>query len=435
MNKRDMFLAAMNAGSYLYKGWILEAFSIVRGMDMHRETDYPYTLAVDSQGRYFYRVNPKDSEWMALEGATPNEAPYRFHDRVHVKTGDITNLFNDIDTCYGDILFNYLVLIYAFGSKVEYLNKRLTPADVEALIVDRLRDDPKPGEKNIPTNALYIREYIRFSEAMFSLAGLTQLCVPSATPKTMTTDPKMGELRAKLLEENKDHLSDPVVVAKINDQLIKMDRAWMKGDEGEGFYIKSKSYDVVRRKLYGMLGGEDGFGDGTSVTLIETPLNDGWDISKMPAMVNSLRDGSYNRGAMTELGGVITKEINRYANNSSISEEDCGTRMALPTIILAAKQKEYIGNYIFEGSKEILLTNDNIAQYVGTKVNVRSPIYCHTEGVNYCTHCAGLKLSETPQAIGSYMSDVGSAFLNAFMKMMHGKVTAVAEWDYLERIM
>jgi len=41
---------------------------------------------------------------------------------------------------------------------------------------------------------------------MFSMAGLTQLCVPSATAKTMTTDPRIAVRRDELLKQYKDRL-------------------------------------------------------------------------------------------------------------------------------------------------------------------------------------------------------------------------------------
>lgn len=424
MQKREYFLAALHAGAYKHKDWILNAFSITDATQSHH-SDIPYLLYRDDKGNYVFKHQGKEE---ILEGTNLNDPPFSFHEKVELKKGDLPNVGKPIHTTYGNMLFNAIAVIYPFGDKVPYMEGRVSVKEIEKIIMAKLTDHPtKPDD-------ITVAEYLKFGEAMYSLVGLTQLCVPSATPKTMTADPKMAELKAKLLAENKGHLDDPVVIAKIEKALVDMDKAWIKGDPAEGFYVKDKSYSIIRKQLFGMYGAEDPFGTGVTVNLVEKSLNDGWDINNLPMLISTLREGSFMRGHQTELGGAIAKEINRYCTNSSISEEDCGAKIGLPTLITKENKKDYLNNYIFVNGKEILTDESNINSLVGKTVDVRSPIYCQTKGIDYCRHCSGKEISETPNAIGSYIADIGQAFLLTSMKAMHGRVLATNPWSLDELV-
>lgn len=425
MHKRDYFVLAMAKGFYLYKDWILDAFSIVaEDHDGKENPDINFVVKGEPQIRRlpsgFYMADI-DGQWEQLEGTTRGQPAFSFTELVDLKKGEVANLEHDAKTTYGNALMNAIVLVYPFGNKIPYINKRVAVKDLEPYML-------KMTDKPVSPNDITVDEYLKFGQAMYSLAGITQLCVPSATAKTMTPDPRVNQVRAELLEKYKDQLHDPVIIAKIDKVLVDMDRAWLKGDPGEGFYIKDKSYNVVRKRLYGMYGAEDAFGDGTHVTLIEKSLNDGWDISKLPVMASSLREGSFNRGHQTELGGAIAKEMNRYCTNSTISEEDCGTKLGLPVLMDPSAKKRYLNNYAFVDGKEVLFTEENIDSYMGKMVEVRSPVYCKTGGIDYCVHCMGPLLAESPNSLGVQVADIGQNFMLTSMAMMHGTQLATASW-------
>jgi hypothetical protein len=430
MLKRDFFIAALKAGCYKHKQWILEAFALSRSLSPDRPVEYSWPLA-HVNGRLCTR-RPIDVEgmplWEPIDDGTLTEPLLTFHESIDLKPNDLENVVEAVTTTYGSALFNSIVLIYPFGKKIPFVTGKVNIKALEQVILKRIVTDPPAGQAQDDDKVIYVSEYIRYGEAIFSLVGLTQLCVASATPKSMTTDPRMGELRQRLLEENKDHLTDPVVVAAIEKQLVALDREWIKGDPSEGFFYKDKSFDVIRKRMFGMYGGEGAFGDGSSVTLIEKPLNDGWDIDNLPAMASASREGSYSRGALTELGGSITKQINRFANTSSISEEDCGSKLGLPTQITDSNKSYYLSNYVLGKDGDVLITDENLESFVGKTVPVRSVIYCKTGGVNFCAHCTGQRLAETPNAVGSYMSDIGSRFLGVFMSAMHGRKVSTQTW-------
>lgn len=427
MFKRDYFLLSLKNGSYYYKRWVFEAFSITRPGPAH---EYKMGLHVHDDGRYFFYEDPdKKENKIFLDDAMPGEPVFSPLEKLILKAGDLENVFETVITTYGNALVNQMILVYPFGAKIPYISGPMKIGSIEKIILDRW-DDKAPQSRDresLPTAPIRTSEYKRFNEAVGQLPGFSQLCVPSATRKTMTADPAMIKRRDELLLANKDRLHDPVVLASILDELTKMDRAWMKGDPGERFYIKDKSYDVVRLKVFIMQGISTGFGE--AADLIPTSLDEGWDISKLPAMINQLRDGSYSRGAQTALGGVVAKDNNRIFQNSTVSEDDCGSKRGLPTWMSSEKAPHYIGNYMLHDGELVLLDEENVKQFFGKIIEVRSPIYCLTEGANFCAKCMGERIASTPQALSTYASDVGSLFLSLFMAAMHGKSLKTTEMD------
>ncbi|WJJ54898.1 RNA polymerase beta subunit [Xanthomonas phage RTH11] len=417
MFKRDYFLLAMQSGLYLHKRWVLEAFAMTRPNPVPHE--YTHGLTTIDDGRYAMMDKEQDDGINVIEDAMPGEPLFRPLEKLILRPGDLPNVRTTITTTYGNALVNQLILVYPFGDKIDFMSGLIKIPVIEKNIVARW-DDNAPEEGVAPElKPIRTLEYHKFNEAVGQLPGFAQLCVPSATVKTMTADPAMIKRRNELLALNKDKLHDPVVLAEILKELTQMDRQWMKGDPGERFYFKDKSYDVVRLKVFIMQGISTGFGEAGE--LIPTSLDEAWDISKLPAMVNQLRDGSYGRGAQTALGGVEVKFNNRIFQNSTVVFEDCGTERGIEVIITKDNARHYEGNYEIKKGVSRVLTEAYLADKIGQTMFVRSPAYCRTEGANFCKFCVGDKIAETPQALGTYAAAIGSTMMYIFMKLMHGK--------------
>lgn len=428
MNKRDFFLAALKAESYRYKRWVISCFSITSKHFDNPEAlpieDHPYQLFRDASG-YFFRDPSNDNAVTRIDDTKSDQPAFQFRETVDLKAGDIVNLRKDIQSTYGNLFVNQTVLCYAFGNKIEYMEGPIAVPRIEKIIAKLVRDDI-PDEQERDPKALYVEELKRYKEAAFSLAGYSQLCVPSATPRTMTTDPRISVRRAELIAQHKKRLSDPVIQAQIEKELIAMDRAWIDGDPDKGFYYRDKSFDIVRKKLYISQGAEQGFG--IKSEYISDSLRDGWSIKNLPAMSNALRDGSYNRGSQTMLGGEATKFNYRVFQNTSVIEDDCGSMLGLSLILTDQSARYFVSNSIIDKGKVIELTDENVTAYIGQTVRVRSPLYCRTAGVNFCAVCMGKKIAATPRAIPTYAADIGSLFLSLFMRAMHGKTLKTEQW-------
>lgn len=427
MFKREYFLMSLQLDLHLHKRWILEAFAVTRPSGNH---PYAKGLITLPDGRYGFVDKENEDGYTAIEDAMPGEPLFRPLEKLVLRPGDLPNVREEIVTTYGNALVNQLVLVYAFGAKLKFITGPVKVGAIEKELQDRWNDDMSEEElQQLPPEKQPIRtsEYKRFNEAVGQLPGLAQLCVPSATRKTMTADPAMIKRRDELLAQYGERARDPAVLAEILGELTKMDRAWMAGDPGERFYIKDKSYDIVRLKVFIMQGISSGFG--VAGDLIPTSLDESWDISKLPAMVNQLRDGSYGRGAQTALGGVEVKFNNRIFQNSTIAEQDCGSKRGLATVMTKDKVPHYVGNYHLVNGKVERMSEELLLASIGKTFNVRSAAYCLTEGANFCATCMGDRIAETPQALSIHAAGLGSMMMSAFMKLMHGKSLKTAQLD------
>jgi hypothetical protein len=437
----------MAAEEYRRRAWVISAFSQTRENPDAWKTDrYPWRIVQTPTAHFF--VDPeKDSELATIDDAAPGQPPFSFHEPIDLKAGDVANLYGDVRTTYGNTLFNFLVLVYPFGDRVEFQLGRVSAAQLEDHVLKRTIDDPDAGVKgNMSARApgtapkgtqapLYTSEYVKFSNAMFQLTAFTQLCVPAVTRKTMQAAPGILELRDRLLEQNRDHLDDPAVVAGIMKELVKYDKEYLKDDEGANFLITKKSWDVVRTRLFSMMGMEAGFGDLTRADLVKTSLAEGWDISKFPAMNDTLRAGSYKRGAETALGGELVKWLLRVSANLGVTQEDCGTRLGLEMTVDEDNIYKLPGSSVVTpGGHEKIDSEEAARRYLGKKIMLRSPMFCALAKTDYCSVCAGARLSLNPTALSVAISDYGSTFMGLSLGAMHGKVLETAKMDYRKSI-
>jgi len=453
MLKRDFFLAAMHALEYKRRAWIISAFALINeAPEDYKRDPYPYRIVQTPTGHFF--VSPENRELVPIEGAVAGEPIFSVKEKLLIGVSDnIPNFISSVkttepatETTYGRLLFNFAVLVYSFNNKIAYINKQADPTGIESIIVKRLVDDVKDKDgsiinpfstaENIDLEApIYVSEYLKFCNSMFFLTGLTQICVPAATRKVITAAPGIVELKERLLKENEGKLHDPAVIARIDAELVAYDRDYMKGDPGEGFLINAKSYDIVRKRLFSMHGAETGLDEGNDVALVSNSLSQGWDIEKFPAMINSLRAGSYNRGAQTMLGGESVKWLLRASSNINITEEDCGSTLGMVFDINEGNLNVLVGFHVITPTGTVFIDNIEAAkQYLNKTVSVRSPMFCKLDKTDYCKKCVGKNLSNQPTGASVAISDYGSAMLYISLKAMHGKKLALARMDYKKAI-
>ncbi len=424
----------MAAQEYRRRAWVMSAFALTRE-DPEAWKKEPYAYRIVQMTTGFSFVDPaNENQLTRIEDAKPGEPLFKFLEKIVLKKGATPNVDRDLETTYGNVLLNCIVLVYPFGDKVPFVTGRINPTQLEKIILPRIKDTPPEGAVRDP-KWLYTDEYLKFADAAFSLAGFNQLCVPAATEKTMQAAPGIHEYRAKLIEENKDRLHDQAVIAYIDAKLVEYDKAYLKGDASEGFLISKKSTEIVRKKQYGMHGAEVGLTESVDVDLIQNSLSEGWDINKFPAMNNSLRAGSFNRGKQTELGGASAKEIARASSNLAVTDKDCGSQLGYSMDIDGQNYKELIGFWLVGGKEPIHVPDEEAAKkYVGKTVARRTPLFCQLKNTDYCACCVGDTLAANPTALPVAVSEIGSAFLYIFMSAAHAKKLAVTKLNWKRRI-
>jgi len=431
MDKRQYLIEALQAGAYKRKDWIISAFSVVRNTTAIN-ANYPYAIVHQPNDPAVYFIDPNDPDTLTvIDGATQQQAVFGLKDRITLQPHDIPNVMQTTETNLGNVLINCMLFVYPFGGKIPFMTGRLKAGKIEALVASLLTPNPEPGVERDPTK-IYVDEYVKYCEAVSASAGLTQLCVPSASPKTMSVDPAVLKRRDELLLEYGNQLHDPAIVARIETELTQMDREWFKGDPGEGFLLSAKSVDVSRKRAFVMVGVETGFSDTRDgVEPIKKSLNEGWDLNQMPAMVNNARSGSYNRGHETALGGESVKYFYRVFQNTRVVEDDCQTTEGLLWTITEDNYTTFAGLWTTEG---VVLDNATTKALIGKTIKIRSPMLCRTASPSFCAKCVGNLLAANPTGLHIAASDVGSIFMSTFMGAMHGKALRTAKFDYRNAI-
>ena len=406
--------------------WIVSILSYRAGLG---EEKIGYLKYEDDTCSYFN----KEGYWERIEDYTGSERGlFQYKDRVALQKGDIANLDMDIETTVGRVLQNLIMLVYPFGDKISYINKRFMPRDIEDIIKDKLVDTPV-GEIDRKKDSIYVDEYIKYSDACLFLSQLCQICVPGVTEKAITAPPGGREylqgLMDRAVREGKS-LHDPATIADIGQEMERYDSIYLQGDRSLGFLInKKKDLGIVRKKMFLMYGFDKGFDETSDVDFIDRPLSEGIDYSRIDSYINGSRSGSFSRGAETQLAGVSVKEMLRASSNENIAIEDCHTDLGMRITLTEDNIDTYRGFYCFYQGREIKLDDDNRDMYLGKTVDMRSPAYCRCEGTSRCARCCGPHLSLHQTGISSAVADMGSVFLNTLMKAMHGKPLVTKELD------
>ncbi len=434
MQKNDFFIRALKANAFKTKSWMLSAFSIINeGKDDWVKNPYPYRIVQTPTGAYFLDPEVLSSDGRIslspIEGFASGSPIFSAKDRIELKAGDLINLTEDIVTTVGNVLFNAICLVPAFSNKISFINKEVNIGEIENFIASKLTDTPSENEERLSTK-IYVDEYIKFCDSLFWLTNFSQLFVWAATEKVLTPPPGIVEFKNALLEKYKGRLNDPEVIAEIDEQLIKFDSEYLKGDPGEAFLLSAKTRKIVRKRLFLMYGGEAGLEETTALDPITNSLDEGWDINKFPTMNNTLRAGTFNRGAQTELGGESVKWLMRASSNIVVTTDDCGTKIGKPVNVTKSNFKKLVDfTVLINDQQEFIDDVQKAEKYIGQSIMVRSPMYCTLDKTDYCKTCVGRKLGDNPTGLSMTISEYGSAFLSLFMKAMHGKSLDTVKLD------
>lgn len=432
MNKRQYLIEAIQAGAYKRKAWILSVFTVMKHRKDREPHPYQLVRSENEHDDHVYFLDPNhDMQPMVLEEASWKHPIYHFNDRITLSPGELPNVREKIDTRVGNVLYNAICIIYAFHDKFPFVTGQVKAEKVEAEIARKLKDTPEDESKR-SKDYYYVDELLRYCEGMGALAGLTQINSPGASERSLTIDPIVLKRKKELLEQYKDQLKDPAIISKIETELVALDRSTFKGDPAEHFFVKSKTFDVQRKRAFIMFGIETGFGDQTrGVNLIQPSLLEGLDMTNMPGWVDSLRAGSYNRGHETALGGESVKYFYRIFQNTRVAEPDCGVKVGMNWLITEDNLKTFVGLHLAGVSgrstdpevnaEASRLDEAKLKTLVGKVVSVRSPVTCQTAGSSFCARCVGDGLAANPTGLHISISDVGSNFMYAFMQATHGK--------------
>lgn len=433
MNKFELFHAAMQKRLYGQLSWVITAFSISTPITEMK----PYWIYSSTDAHRYY--DPVTEKLEVISDADPTKPAFEWTDVITLENRNIPNVIEPIETTYGNWIANWILLVEPFGTKIPYMEGDITTSKIEAYLLKDFRADPDPTPAfATDTRALpgfYVSEYLNYVKGIYYLTGFTQISVWAATEKTMLPPPGVGELRNKLIADNKDHITELATIAKIEKELIEYDTAWTAKDPGVNFLFDDKNKSA-RKKKFLISGAETGLtGSATHGVLIKNSLIEGWDINNFPILNTSLRAASYSRGAETQLGGVSVKWLLRSSDNMNVAGEDCGSKLGVVVDISNKTLNRIIGFSVIENDVSTFVANEEEAgAYLGKKLMVRSPMYCQLPFTDFCVVCLGKRLSINKNGLSLSVSEMGSSILNASLKKAHGSKLSTAKMDFTKTI-
>ena len=420
MSKYDYLKFAYKNNMHLKRWWAVRVFSV----PVPTKSDARYGLNPTNLSKvgYFYYDENGDAYAVVDNGSTvridnkSKEPLFGVKEAVTVEAGDFAIAKNRLETYYSNLYLNLVLLDYAFKDKIPFINSKFSIGLLDKTIASALKK-----------KVVSVKEYLTYTSAVGFITCLSNIAIPCATPKSIVTPKHLIALRDKLIAENKDKLHDPVVVSKIEGQLIQGYKDYIAGDDSTGFFDEKKSYDITIKKSHLIFGAEPKLDKPGEVSLAIPSLSEGWRVEDLPTVANSLRMGSYGRGIETALGGEAAKFSARIYQNTELSEDDCKTTVGIPTTINKFNVNAFSGRFKIENGKTVEITEKPA---IGSTIYLRSPQTCKTEGGNYCKICMGKAVSESGLGIGPQASRVGSVFLKESLKKFHASIIKTEVYDY-----
>jgi len=330
---------------------------------------------------------------------------------VKFASGDVGTLTTVGRFIENVIVFQYPTEFNVFG----YLNEVWKSGKILKKATDALSN-----------KIMTVEQYRKFVDNFFYLNHISEICVPSMTEKSLMTNPKVAEVKAKFIAEHKDQMHDPMVIKELEDQLIALDKEYLGDDPSVTFFdgLGSKTYSIHRKKLFLTVGGIPAFDESSGkFDFNPNSLMDGWTPDVIPSIANEIRKGSYERGRETAKGGAETKLVYRVFQDFKIVKDDCGTKRTIRADFKNTfRIADFIGRTIRVGGADVVLTQENMSRYDGQVVDLYSPMTC-AEPYNMCYKCCGRRCKDLGVTmIGLQTVKITSKFMLTSMKNMHGTV-------------
>ena len=401
---------------------------------MLNDSDFQYTKTLDknnvcvcSYDGIDYAVSNLENNrslFSKLRESTLDEPLFYPRDRLLM----LPNIVNYVKekteyTTLGIYLINYLCFIHLFNKLIPYQNKTIYPSDLEPLTSElylskKIDLESVPMDQDTPHD-LFMRNF-------YHLVSFGDVFVPTLSRKSLTTSEEVLQRKKELLEKHAHELNDPVVASDIENELIALDKKYLKNDVSYGFYgSDSKKFNVHRKKQFITEGSISSFGtDEVTYDFIAHSLEEGWEKESLPVIVNEARKGINDRAIETAKGGETSKSLLRLFQDFILKTEDCGSTdyLVVPNIT-EALLKEFINRTIVENGKQILITDTNYKSYIGKTIHLRSLVGCKAKPGG-CRICAGKIFKDLGvDAVGIFTLDIGKTFLLESMKSMHGTKT------------
>ncbi|MGL5648933.1 MAG: hypothetical protein ACRDDY_13880 [Clostridium sp.] len=426
MKKFDLFLLACKAERWKWRSWTSTIFNVSRlPPDFVPE---PYDIDYREDGIYYYDGQLK--AWAIIEDAKAGEPLYDFRYAMDFPADHFPNHPKPIRTTYGRAIYNWICVIWPFGDKVEFQNKKMNAKSLVPIFAPRTVDDDVDTNGTNLVKASNVENHLT---ALSQLTSLAPLIAPTGSERTFIASKEVRKfIKAELAKCGGKPTRQQLV--EISKQAVELDKKYLAEDgESLDFYVSGATLKVRRFKQLYMFGAVDAFHEDGDYDLITESLDEGIPTDKLPALFNDARQGSFDRGADTAKGGYGVSNYMQITQNIKVSPEPCGTKIT-QTIKLDDHSLKLYGidagfNKMVTGKAMPIDKSD-----VGKVIQMRRPLLCKHKPPGFCADCVGHIMSKTERGAASGITQIQSYIMYGFMSAMHGNEQDTAEYDFRRHI-
>ena len=345
--------------------------------------------------------------------------------KVHLKAKEYIN-DEDVDTTVGSIILNKILIEGKIDSIVpgHYFNEVMTAKAFDKLMDHVSVSLMEDKIKLIPNVSSFLQAFEFYGLMLASSIS------PSFTQRTMEVHDEIREERDKLFASHGDNPTINETI-KIEDALTKKANKLLKDDPGMRLYDSGArgSFGDNYKNMALMVGPVKNPATG-KFDIVKSNYIDGIQKEDLPAVANIIVNGAYARAVGTAEGGYLTKQF--YAVYQSITMDepgtDCGSKGYLPIYLTSKNIKDFLWQYMVEGNKLVLLSEENSSQYIGKAVKFRSPIGCL--GKKICNKCMGERFYKLGiKDVGLATGRLPNSIMNASLKQFHSTKMSLSEVD------
>ena len=324
-------------------------------------------------------------------------------------------------TTAGLYIFNMYVIAAAFKHKVPYINHELNAGDLDDLNSDIA--------SLMLENKLEIKDEVEiYQNNCTFISYLTEMLMPGLSLELIKELPEVEKKKNELKKKFKDEIEagDAGFYAdNIEKPLLEEAKKILEHDESWDIYsIKKKpTFDNNYKSNLVSVGPiRNSITD--NFDIITNSYGEGVEMDKYQAYCNQLISGTSSRSLATARGGYMTKLCFSAFSNIPVDDygSDCGTKKYLEMTLSKDDAKFLLYSYIIDpkdSKKVIELTPENIKDYIGRDIKLRSPLYCLAKG-KYCNHCFGNLYNRMGiQNMSLTLGRIGNSILYISMKAFH----------------
>lgn len=346
---------------------------------------------------------------------TKTSARFSTTDSFNLKKGEYFNS-KDVVTTVGRFIYNKFIVEQHLVDILGYINEPINGKkmnQIDDIIAQSLLSD----KLDVDTVIIYLNR-----TQWLGMKLHTVIC-GSYTMGILKPEKKAIEYRDKLIKANREKLDngDLITAVKVEQETLKMAAELIKDDPGMDLFNSGARGSIGNNyKNISVMKGPV-FNPGTGkFEIVTSNLMQGISKKEIPIHGNAIPSGAYPKAVGTAVAGYFSKQLIAalQAVIADVPGSDCGTKLTLKQVLSNSNKSEFSYRYIVDGGKLVLLSPENIGNYVGKQVLLRSPAVCN--GKNICSKCLGeMYYMLGIRNVGLTSSRAASTILKLNMKKFH----------------